>query len=114
VETITEDWEFPENLHYLLYKDGIFYIVHCLDFDIVTTADNWTRAEKRMAVCLEASLEHINMILATGGYPTMQCAPRSYWARFIQAMPIHTQTLKLKSGSMNILRRTEGYEIQPV
>ena len=69
-------------LHYLISEKPKYAVGHCLDFDLVATADSIEEALHRLDAlvrcCLKDALENRS---------TIKSAPKEYWRQFLSAQP---------------------------
>jgi len=75
-------------VHYLISQKPEYFVAHCLDFDIVTTANDQSEATRRLSILV---VKYIEMALQRQDYMSLSTsAPRSYWDEFQTGTPIPT------------------------
>ena len=72
-------------LHYLFTKNERGKtIAHCLNFDIVTSADNLDEAERRLDVLMKSYLE--DLLRGNGACAANNTAPQHFWEAYTNAL----------------------------
>lgn len=81
-------------LHYLLSESDGKHIAHCLDLDLVVTADTRQAAAQKLDSLVKATIE---LALATQQYANLVTkAPQSFWNQFAIGNPVELQPKALQ------------------
>jgi hypothetical protein len=83
-------------LHYLLSEANGKHVAHCLDLDLVVTADNRKNAAQKLDRLVKATIE---LALATQRFTNLATrAPRNFWNDFAdgKAIELDPKTLQIK------------------
>ena len=76
-------------LHFLVSESGPKFIAHCLDYDLITSADTYHEAVRRLAFITAA---HSKVGEVKGrGRALLHSAPESYWLKFEHLLTEQTQ-----------------------
>lgn len=103
-------------LHYLLSESGGEYIAHCLDLDLVATADTPQQAAQKLDRLVKATIE---FSLGTQNFENLATrAPQQFWNEFASGttvelepktlqikVPASVQVVPLAESSLPILAR---------
>jgi hypothetical protein len=93
-------------LHYLLSETKGKHIAHCLDLDLVATADNRKNAAKKLDRLVKATIE---LALATQQFANLVTrAPQNFWNEFAAG-----NTIELEPKTLQI-KIPESVQIVPV
>jgi hypothetical protein len=85
-----------ELLHYLLSQSEGKHVAHCLDLDIVATAESREKAAQKLDRLVKATIE---LALGTREYASLATrAPQSFWNEFADGntVKLEPKTLKIK------------------
>jgi hypothetical protein len=96
-------------LHYLFSKPAEKIIAHCLDFDIVTTANDQINAEQRLDILVKL---YVEFALNYGNYAALNSvAPNRFWDAFRSAKRIEpvNPTLKIMLPEIVPVEHSEGH-----
>jgi 2-polyprenyl-6-methoxyphenol hydroxylase-like FAD-dependent oxidoreductase len=84
----------PKFLHYLLSESGGQITAHCLDYDLVVSADGREEAIRRLHLLVRV---HVETSRATNVPRALRHqAPDEYWARFADTLKENLEILKLE------------------
>jgi hypothetical protein len=93
-------------LHYLLSESEGKHIAHCLDLDLVATADTREKAAQKLDRLVKATIE---LALATQQYENLKTqAPQNFWDEFQDG-----NTVELEPRTLQI-KIPESVQIVPV
>jgi len=106
------EWVLPKLrvLHYLISRpnNGSF-VAHCLDLDIVTSANEEDEAIRRLDSLVIAQIQ---FALNTGNFQNLIFpAPKEYWDRFMRAATTRIQTLKIEIPRPQVLPSEESESV---
>ena len=91
---IEQTWPKLRVLHYLYSESHGRVVAHCLDLDIVATANKQAEALRRLNTLVKA---HVELSLNKGNYAgLMTPAPPAYWTRFMNGAHTGTEVLTLE------------------
>ncbi len=95
------------SIHYLVQDKGDYGVAHCLDLDLVTTANEGIEeAIRRLDILIRC---HCQMPF---GGPGSQRAPDEYWKRFAEGIHYEDRTLDLTSPSVEIIDPPDWKHLQ--
>jgi hypothetical protein len=93
-------------LHYLLSESNGVHIAHCLDIDLVATADTREKSAQKLDRLVKATIE---LSLATQQFANLLTkAPQNFWLEFADG-----KTIELEPKMLQI-RIPESVQIVPV
>lgn len=90
------------HLTFLVTESGSKFIAHCLDFDLVTCADTFHEAVRRLHFVVAAHSRASEKIGNTGA--SVHRAPEPYWQRFDELREEHSETVNLPTYSYEVVR----------
>ncbi|MFN7920268.1 MAG: hypothetical protein U0Q16_09235 [Bryobacteraceae bacterium] len=98
------------SLHYLVYGSGSRTIAHCLDFDLVASAESTAEAVRRLGFLVKS---HVAVAVRDGNAVSLQHrAPEQYWERFRQLKEAGLQDFSGGSAGNVVTSPETGWSVE--